>query len=86
MSELENSIDWTEYWKDRADKYLQRASDAEANSASLQQRVYDLTGDLVSWLQLARRQYKEMPHNEPLCPTSMGIAKTEKLLGLTEVD
>ena len=41
-----------------------------------------LARDLGEWLSLARRQYKEMPHNEPLCPMLSGINKTEELLGL----
>lgn len=49
-------------------------------------RIGELSYDLASWLQLARRQYAEMPHNEPTCPHLRGINETEKLLnvGLTK--
>lgn len=41
-----------------------------------------LRHDLASWLSLARRQYAEMPHNEPTCPHLRGINETEKLLNV----
>ena len=34
--------------------------------------------DAAEWRQLARRQYDEMPHNAPLCPTKAGIEKSEE--------
>jgi hypothetical protein len=36
--------------------------------------------DICEWLQLARRQYDEMPHNSPLCPTTAGIQKSERVV------
>jgi hypothetical protein len=41
-----------------------------------------LYSDLAGWLSLARRQYAEMPHNEPTCPHIRGINETEKLLNV----
>lgn len=41
-----------------------------------------LRHDLAEWLSLARRQYAEMPHNEPTCPHLRGINKTEELLNV----
>jgi len=32
--------------------------------------------DIGEWLQLARRQYEEMLHNSPLCPTRAGIERS----------
>ena len=54
--------------------------------AVLEDRCFELSQDLAAWLQLARRQYAEMPHNEPICPTSMGIKKTERILGVAPIE
>lgn len=33
--------------------------------------------DIGEWMQLARRQYAEMPRNAPLCPTLAGIGASD---------
>ena len=46
----------------------------------LSEDTREIRADLFEWLSLARRQYNDMPHNAPFCPTLRGINKTEKLL------
>lgn len=39
--------------------------------------IHTGTQDMSEWLQLARRQHDEMPHNAPLCPSQAGIESSE---------
>lgn len=51
-------------------------------NGKLQEDNGKLRHDIASWLQLARRQYAEMSHNDGICPTLKGINETEKLLNV----
>lgn len=75
-------------WLETTDKtyslgdYFTVLKGTAAAFAKLEEENARLREDLAAWLSLARRQYKEMEHNHPICPTSMGIKKTEELLGI----
>lgn len=61
-----------------ADDFDQLENELDGKKA----RIGELSHDLAGWLQLARRQYAETPHNEPTCPHLRGINETEKLLNV----
>ncbi len=37
--------------------------------------------DILEWVQLAERQYAELPHNSPICPTQASINRSRRLIG-----
>ena len=61
-------------------KWATEVAQLEAENAKLKRENGDLRQELRYWLSLACRQYREMPHNEPLCPMRKGIEATAKLL------
>ena len=67
-----------ECWADN----IHQLAELTVENERLRERNSRLWRDCIEWLQLAKRQRKEMPNpsHNPLCPTDAAIKATERLL------